>query len=187
MLENKERKTTKFYSLEGKVFGSLIVLHEVGRGRRGVIWECICRCARHRNVTSEDLRRRRVKACLHCSLRERLNGLKKGKETQTGLKERWYDQEFRLNWLVELEQFTDAQMVLFEIYVNNREHWFFAFQSVDIVSREEDVIGEILYFAQSSANKGRVRSAINRIKSETSIWHRIVQGKMYWQQNNVDR
>lgn len=54
----------KYADLVGQRFGRLTVIRKTEeRHRRSVIWECICDCGQHKNVSTDHLRRSVNRSC----------------------------------------------------------------------------------------------------------------------------
>ena len=61
----------KFIDLTGNKYGRLTVIRRIGTKRGSPLWECICECNNHANVTSRELTSGNTKSCGCLSL-ERL-------------------------------------------------------------------------------------------------------------------
>lgn len=63
---NKEHY--KPIDISGSQFGNLTALRRVGKDERGnALWDCICKCGKHRTVTTASLRRGDTKDCKDCA------------------------------------------------------------------------------------------------------------------------
>lgn len=49
--------------LTGMIYGRLLVIKEVGRKNKGILWECICECGNIKNISSNMLRIGDAKSC----------------------------------------------------------------------------------------------------------------------------
>ena len=52
--------------LTGQQFGKLLVLGWTGKRNKQNIWDCVCDCGEHRDVTTYDLTHGRVTRCVKC-------------------------------------------------------------------------------------------------------------------------
>ena len=53
----------KRVDITGQRFGNLVVLGEVGRKNRRVLWECLCDCGKHINIVSNSLQTGNTTSC----------------------------------------------------------------------------------------------------------------------------
>ncbi len=65
---------SKFKNIEGKVYGKLKVIKNVGKDIHGrYLWKCLCQCGNYKNIMIGDLNSGRVKSCGKCNTYIELN------------------------------------------------------------------------------------------------------------------
>lgn len=120
---------------------------EVGRG---ILWTCLCRCGREREVPTKKFVAEEIRSCVDCRFYPT--------KVPAGTRAEWYSKEFVEEWRGIRDGFEGMQRLLFETILDGRRNWHHQMQAVDLVIRAGDLTEELAWYSKS-----RIRRAMNRI------------------------
>jgi hypothetical protein len=166
--------------------GKLRAIERVGKSdtREGYFWWCVCDCGRTRTVLTSRFLDERIRSCRDCAVEElRRDQIQREERDRkewerfedeaNGLRDEFYDADFRSTWKNKLQEFNDKQALLFEIITDGRKH--ICMQATDLVLRTGTAVDQEI---ESFGLKRRIEAQLRlRGKNGTSVYRWVLDRK----------